>query len=148
MRLISVLGLVLSLGGAMALADDPTLIVFNGKITTMDDQNTTVQAMAMKDDLIIALGTNEDILKLAGPDTVRLDVKGRPVFPGFVDPHWHLANYLDEDFPELRGLRVPPGNTIEETKQNILDVIRENVKKNQPGETPGRLRRVIKSLNI
>ncbi len=133
-RFILVFGLVLSLGGAIALADDPTLIVFNGKITTMDDQNTTVQAMAMKDDLILALGTNEDILKLAGPDTVRLDVKGRPVFPGFVDPHWHLANYLDEDFPALRGLRVHPGTPIEETKQNILEVIRENVKKTQAGE--------------
>ena len=108
MGFVSVLGLVLSLGGAMALADDPTLIVFNGKITTMDDQNTTVQAMAMKDDLILALGTNEDILKLAGPDTIRLDVKGRPVFPALWIPigTWPTEQQLVSSSPN--GRRIAP----------------------------------------
>ena len=134
LQLISVLVLVMTCSGSLALADDPTLIVYNGNINTVDDSNTVFQAMALKDDLIMALGTNEDILALAGPDTVRMDMQGRMVLPGFVDPHWHLGKHMDEDFPELRGHRVPPADTLEETTQNIEEVIRETAAKAKPGE--------------
>ena len=67
----------------------PDLIVFNGKIATMDAEMTTVQAMAVRDRRILALGANDEIRKLAGPDTEMMDAKGRTVLPGLIDSHTH-----------------------------------------------------------
>src|SRR3990170_2134239 len=63
----------------------PEVIVFNGKIATMDAKMTTVQAMAVRNQRIIALGTSVDIRKLAGPQTEMIDAKGRTVLPGLID---------------------------------------------------------------
>ena len=118
-----------------AVAQDATLIVFNGRIATVDDKNTMVEAMALRDDVILALGKNDDILKLAGPNAKKLDVKGRIVLPGFVDPHWHLANYMDEDFPDIRGIRLPSsGDSKSQTKKDIEDAIAAKVKESKPGQ--------------
>lgn len=67
----------------------PELIVVNGKIATMDDRMTQVQAMAVKNNRILALGTNDEIRFLAGPKTQVLDAKGRRVIPGLIDSHTH-----------------------------------------------------------
>ena len=53
----------------------PSLIVYNGKIVTMDDESTTtnlgtiVEAMAIRGDEIFEIGSNDEILALAGPNT-------------------------------------------------------------------------------
>ena len=65
----------------------PDLIVHNAKIVTMDDpsfQPTAghiVQAMAVRQAKILAVGTDAEILALAGPDTRKIDLKGRTVIP-------------------------------------------------------------------
>ena len=86
----------ISLVASLALAGEADLLLVNGKIVTMEDYgvntNTgrTVQAMAIRGDKIMALGTNDEMLRFAGPQTKKLDVKGRAVFPGFIDTHNHL----------------------------------------------------------
>ena len=67
----------------------PDMIVVNGKIHTIDSQLTEVQAMAVKNSRIIALGTNDQIRFLAGPKTEVVDAKGRVVLPGLIDGHTH-----------------------------------------------------------
>ncbi len=67
----------------------PDLIVFNGRIHTMDAGLYQVQAMAIRNHRIVALGTNREIRELAGPKTGTLDVKGRTVTPGLIDSHTH-----------------------------------------------------------
>ncbi|MBI1955403.1 MAG: amidohydrolase family protein [Acidobacteria bacterium] len=61
----------------------------NGKISTMDASNREVQALAVKSNRIIAVGMNNDIRFLAGPNTEVLDAKGRRVLPGLIDGHTH-----------------------------------------------------------
>ncbi|MEE8462972.1 MAG: amidohydrolase, partial [Acidobacteriota bacterium] len=87
------LGLILAQFTAPSMAQAPDLIVFNGKIATVDEDMTFVEAMAIRDDTLVSLGSNEDILRLAGPQTKRVDVKGRTVLPGIVDPHRHLGGF-------------------------------------------------------
>ena len=63
----------------------PTLILFNGKVLTVDEQFTVAEAVAVRDGRILSVGTNADIKRLAGPDTRLVDLAGRSLVPGFID---------------------------------------------------------------
>lgn len=69
------------------------LILFNGKIYTLDKNNTKAEAIAIKDNKIEDIGTNEEILKLKCKDTVMVDIEGKMIVPGFIDSHMHLLSY-------------------------------------------------------
>lgn len=69
-----------------AVADS---IVLGGKITTMDPDQPLAEAMAIRGDRILAVGTRTAIEAFAGPDTERIDVDGAVVTPGFIDAHSH-----------------------------------------------------------
>jgi predicted amidohydrolase YtcJ len=68
------------------------LILHNGVIWTVDERNPTVQALAIKDGKFVVVGSNSAALKLRGPDTRVVDLKGAFVVPGFNDNHVHFAS--------------------------------------------------------
>jgi len=74
----------------------PDLAVYNTKIMTMNDASLSsnvgqqVQAMAIRGDRILATGADDAMLRLAGPQTRRIDLKGRTVVPGMFDTHSHM----------------------------------------------------------
>ena len=74
-------------------ASAPDTILFNGKIITVDDRFSIAQAVAIRGERFSAVGTNDEITKLAGPNTRRIDLRGRAVTPGFIDNH---AHYMEE----------------------------------------------------
>src|SRR2546427_202980 len=82
------------------IAAYPDMIVYNGKVVTMDDISfglnkpigTIAQAMAIRGNQIQAIGNNDRILRMAGPKTDKVDLKGRMVMPGIVDTHTHIHN--------------------------------------------------------
>jgi predicted amidohydrolase YtcJ len=86
---------VLSVGagaGSAAGAElPPQLILFHGRILTVDAQDSIVEALAVRDGKIIAAGKDQDVLRLAGPATQRLDLHGRTATPGLIDSHAHIA---------------------------------------------------------
>ncbi len=63
----------------------PNLVIINGKVLTVDAQFTVAEAVAMRDGRILAVGSNNDIKRLIGPQTRVVDAGGRSVVPGFVD---------------------------------------------------------------
>ncbi|MGA9464404.1 MAG: amidohydrolase, partial [Terracidiphilus sp.] len=75
------------------------MIFFNGVIYTgvgfAQDKPQKVQAMAIADGKVIAVGKNEEITRLAGPKTILRDLDSANtstfVFPGFNDAHTHLG---------------------------------------------------------
>src|SRR3984957_3173293 len=69
----------------------PQLILFHGRILTVDAQDSIVEALAVRDGKIIAAGKDQDVLRLAGPATRRLDLHGRTATPGLIDSHAHIA---------------------------------------------------------
>ncbi len=73
------------------------IIVHHGKIYIVDSGFRTVEAMAIKDGKIIALGNNNDILLKYKADEP-IDAKGYPVFPGFIDAHAHFVGYAKSLF--------------------------------------------------
>ena len=68
----------------------PDLILSNGKVITVDERFTLAQALAISGDRITAVGTNQEIGRLAGPGTRRIDLGGKAVIPGLIDNHMHL----------------------------------------------------------
>jgi hypothetical protein len=70
------------------------LIVFNADVYTMDAGKPRVQAFAVKDGKVIAIGANEEIQALANAATRRIDAGGKTVTPGFIDAHQHLVDEL------------------------------------------------------
>ncbi len=68
----------------------PDLILHRGSFTTLDRCNPTASAVAIKDGVFTAVGYDNDVMKLAGPSTKIIDLKGRRVLPGLIDNHLHI----------------------------------------------------------
>ena len=68
----------------------PDLIFHDGLFTTLDRSNPAASAVAIKDGVFTAVGHDGDVMKLAGPSTKVIDLKGRRVLPGLIDNHIHI----------------------------------------------------------
>jgi predicted amidohydrolase YtcJ len=67
------------------------VILSNGKIITVDERFSIAQAVAIRGDRIVAVGSDAEVTKLASPATRRIDLRGRAVIPGLIDNHMHLT---------------------------------------------------------
>lgn len=91
-------------GDQNAMAD---LILYNGKVTTLDPATPAATAVAVKDGRIVEAGGDGDVLRLAGARTRRIDLGGRRVIPGLNDSHTHLIRGGLNYNMELRWEGVP-----------------------------------------
>jgi amidohydrolase family protein len=80
--------------GRSPFADDrretPDLILHNGKIVTMDRARPSAQAVAIKDGRFASVGESADVLRMQGPQTRLVDLKGKTAIPGLNDSHLHV----------------------------------------------------------
>jgi hypothetical protein len=92
------------------------LILFHGKIYTVDSAFTTAEALAVKDGKILAIGTDAAIrASYIGADAV--DVGGKAVYPGFIDAHSHFVEYGNSLFTDsLYG-----SSSFEEVVRRVKD---------------------------
>ena len=67
----------------------PDTLLYNGNIVTVDAEFSRAEAIAIRDGRFSAVGSNEEIRSLAGPETVAIDLDGRTVVPGLADGHLH-----------------------------------------------------------
>ena len=140
---------ILFLAGEPARAQQtaPDMIVFNGKIVTMDDKGFTpsvgrvVEVMAIKDSKITAVGTAAQIRTQAGPATKLVDVKGRTVLPGMMGNHEHpydwaptnpyiIKKVLTDDIVVTRYVKGTP----REQAEAFPNTIKEMLTKAKPGQ--------------
>jgi len=115
---------------ALALSAQPTppdLILWNGKIVTVDNRFTIAQAVAIRGDRVIATGTNQQVTRLAGPSTRRIDLSGKTVIPGLIDNHMHLLRAATTWAKELRFDGV-------NSRAQAIAMLRARVKAAAPGE--------------
>ncbi len=75
---------------AMSPGSQPSLILVNGKFTTLDKSKPQADAVAIRDGRFVAVGTRQDIMKLAGAQTKVVDLNGRRAIPGLIDSHMHI----------------------------------------------------------
>jgi predicted amidohydrolase YtcJ len=105
-------------------------IFFSGEILTMNEAEALVEAVAVADGRILGCGRKADVEAFAGSKTVFVDLKGRTLMPGFVEPHTHPALVaLLQGAPviDIRAMSVP-------TWDAALLKIKRKVAKSEPGE--------------
>jgi hypothetical protein len=68
----------------------PNLILTRGLFTTLDRSRPTADAVAIKDGKFLAVGRDEDVMRLAGVETTVIDLEGRRALPGLIDNHLHI----------------------------------------------------------
>lgn len=110
--------------GAAAQAAD--LVLRNGKIVTVDPARPQAQALAVRGDRIVALGSDAEIAKLTGPRTRVIDLHGRLAVPGFIEAHGHFMG-LGQALMELDLTKA-------RTWDDIVAMVRDAAAKAQPGE--------------
>jgi predicted amidohydrolase YtcJ len=83
----------------------------NGNILTVDASDSVMQALAIRDGRIVAVGTNAEIGALVGPQTDLIDLQGRTATPGLIDAHLHLSSgglsrltQADLSFPLIKSI--------------------------------------------
>ncbi|MGA2616171.1 MAG: amidohydrolase family protein [Thermoguttaceae bacterium] len=86
----------------------PDAVFYHGKIVTVDDRFSLAEALAVRGERIVAVGRDEDVLRLAGPRTRRVDLGGKTAMPGLIDSHLHLmssAMYeFDHEVPQMDSI--------------------------------------------
>ena len=65
------------------------LVILNGTVVTVDSAHPSAQAVAVRGDRIVAVGTNAEIRRFVGPNTRSIDARGRLVMPAFIEGHGH-----------------------------------------------------------
>jgi predicted amidohydrolase YtcJ len=104
-------------------------ILVGGKVLTVDARDRVAEAIAIRGGRILAVGTDAEIERLAGPDTERIDLAGRTATPGLIDAHAHFSQgglvrltHLSLGYPDV---------------QSVADVVArvgERAAANRPGE--------------
>ncbi len=79
--------------GGMKLAVNPDVILFNGNVITVDDANPRAEALAVRGEVLVAVGSNHQVRPLKGPRTREIDLQGFTVVPGFNDAHNHMLAF-------------------------------------------------------
>ncbi|WP_404333119.1 amidohydrolase [Mesobacillus maritimus] len=69
------------------------LVFKNGQVITVNSTDEVVEAVAIKSNKIVALGSNDEIESLISSTTKVIDLKGKSLLPGFVDAHCHITMY-------------------------------------------------------
>jgi predicted amidohydrolase YtcJ len=101
-------------------------IFYNGNIYTVDAYQPLIEAFAVKDSLIIAMGSSEEVLQLQGPDTELHDLDGQFVMPGLIEGHGHFS-YTGKGLLELDFLKA-------RSWEEIVDMVEKAVAISKPGD--------------
>jgi predicted amidohydrolase YtcJ len=113
----------LSAFGQRVTAD---LILLNGKVFTVDSAKPSAEAIAIGGGRIVAVGTNDEIKKLAGAKTRSIDLQGRTVVPGFNDAHFHFM-------PDPKGFHLQL-KTLEPSWEETLQAVKNAVQETPNGQ--------------
>ena len=125
MRFLTVALAALTSSSVLAAAP-ADLIIRNAHIVTVDPNFSTASAAAIQNGWFIAVGSDADVLKTAGPSTRVIDLHGQTVLPGFNDTHVHLTSG--------RSLEIQVDLTNIHSIADIQRAIGERVQRSRPGE--------------
>ncbi len=114
-----------TIGSPVLAAEKADTILLNGKVVTVDDRFSIVEAVAIRGQRVIAVGKNADVLELQGSGTKMLDLKKRTVVPGLIDNHAHFIRAPEHDELRLDGVT---------SRRRALAMLAERARAARPGE--------------
>ncbi|MBS3819083.1 amidohydrolase [bacterium] len=106
------------------MEDKANLILWNGDVWTLDHHKPWSEAVAVKDGLIVKVGSNRDMKEWKGPHTQVVDLKGAMVLPGFIDSHAHFL----EGGRALSEVRLKTVKDPEEFRNRIKNRVQQREK--------------------
>lgn len=90
-------------------------IFVGGDIVTVDDDNPTVEALAVSGEKILAVGSRDEVLRLKGAQTEIVDLEGKTLMPGLIEPHSHpVISALLYDWIDVSGFSNAGGAEVME----------------------------------
>ena len=102
------------------------LVLFNGKVFTVEKSMPWAEAVAVRDGKFLSVGTDAEIKKLIDKDTQKIDLQGKLVLPGFNDAHLHFAS----GGLYLLGIDLRPARNEKE----FVTILKEYISKLPKGE--------------
>lgn len=106
------------------------LVLLGGKVLTLDEKSSIEQAVAVRDGRILAVGNNDRVSRLIGPDTHVVDLKGHLLMPGINDSHAHVAEMAGTHPAQMLDLSYPAVRSI----ADIRAAVRRRAASLTPGE--------------
>lgn len=109
-RLFAVLAVsfVTVLYAEFVAAQPPDVIFHGGRVLTVNAEFRIAEALAIRGDRILAVGSDTDLLALAGGETRKFDLQGRTLMPGLIDSHVHATGAavyeFDHPIPEMETI--------------------------------------------
>ena len=98
------------------------LVLKNGSIYTVDQNQSWAEAIVIRAGLIEYIGSNEGADSHTNPDSQVVDLKGKMVLPGFVDAHAHASQAMDL----VGNISLYDGETLADYIQSISDFVEKN----------------------
>src|SRR3954465_403475 len=92
-------------------------IFFHAKIFTADPQHPYAEAVAIRGDKILAVGSLPEVVK-AAPNATRVDLDGKSLFPGFIDSHSHT---IDGGFNLINADATEKVDSLSELQSFVAD---------------------------
>jgi hypothetical protein len=119
-------------------AGPPDLILHNARIVTADPTDTIAEAVSVRQDRILRVGSSTEIMTERADKTEVIDLGGRTVIPGLMDAHVHI-DCTAAHTKLASSAHIPPVEYIEtrgrvENKEDILAALRRRVKETPKGE--------------
>ena len=108
-------------GNAAAAADEAatkTTVFLGGDILTMDDTRSVVEALAVRDGRILAVGSRSEVEAAAGAGVEIRQLAGNTLLPGFIDSHGHISAVIS--FMAFENIASPPAGKV----RNVADIQR------------------------
>ena len=114
----------------------PETILQNGKILTVDENFRVADALAIRGGVVLAVGTNAEILRLRGPQTAVLDLQGRTVMPGFIATDGDGAPVADALYKDTQiGGKLLGTQQNIKTRAQVLEYVKQQVAARPAGES-------------
>jgi len=109
----------------------PDVVYINGDIVTLDKSKAQAEAVATWRDNILAVGSTAQLQKMVGPRTQVIDIRGKTLVPGLIEPHNHFSAYGPKALMRV-NLSSPPMGQIRNIKE-LLEALKERASITEKG---------------